>query len=108
MQFRGGMNELVRQAARMQRKIDQVKQELKSREFTVGAASDKVKATANGERKVVRIEVDPEFLAAESFDLVSDAIVTAVNSVLALADKTVDDEIAKATGGVKPPHVTGG
>jgi nucleoid-associated protein EbfC len=105
MQFRGGMNELVRQAARMQRKIDQVKQELKAREFTVGAASDKVKATANGERKLVRIEVDPAFVASEGFDLVCDSIVAAANGALAVAEKTVDDEIAKATGGVKPPHV---
>ena len=37
MQFRGGMNELMRQAARMQRKIEQAKKELKEREIVVEA-----------------------------------------------------------------------
>ena len=43
MQFRGGMNELMRQAARMQRKIDQLKSELKERELTVEGLGGKVK-----------------------------------------------------------------
>jgi DNA-binding protein YbaB len=42
MQFRGGMNELMRQAARMQRKIDQLKAELKERELTVEGLGGKV------------------------------------------------------------------
>ena len=36
MNFRGGMNELMRQAARMQRKIDDVKKGLKDKEVTGG------------------------------------------------------------------------
>ena len=39
MQFRGGMNELMRQAARMQRKIEQAKTELKEREIDGRRAS---------------------------------------------------------------------
>ena len=33
MQFRGGMNELMRQAARMQRKIEEKKKELEDKEL---------------------------------------------------------------------------
>ncbi|HMJ54261.1 MAG TPA: YbaB/EbfC family nucleoid-associated protein [Polyangiaceae bacterium] len=107
MQFRGGMSELMRQAARMQRKIDQVKEELKSRELTAGAVSDKVKATATCEGKITRVEVDPEFLAAEGLEMACDAIVAAVNAALAQADKLVEDEVAKVTGGVKLPNLSG-
>ena len=62
MQFRGGMNELMRQAARMQRKIEQVKAEIKDHEHAATAAGDKVKVTATCEGKISRIEIDPEFL----------------------------------------------
>ena len=48
MQFRGGMNELMRQAARMQRKIEQAKSELKDKEVTATAVGDKVKAGRTG------------------------------------------------------------
>jgi DNA-binding protein YbaB len=46
MQFRGGMNELMRQAARMQRRIDQAKTELKEREIEVEGLGGKVKVTS--------------------------------------------------------------
>jgi DNA-binding YbaB/EbfC family protein len=107
MQFRGGMSELMRQAARMQRKIDQIKEEIKTREVTAGAAGDKVKAIATCEGKVTRIEVDPAFLAAEGLELTCDAIAAAVNTALAQADKLVEDEVAKVTGGVKLPNLSG-
>jgi DNA-binding YbaB/EbfC family protein len=107
MQFRGGMSELMRQAARMQRRIDQVKEEIKTREMTAGAVGDKVKATATCEGKISRIEVDPAFLEAEGLEMVCDAIAAATNAALALADKTVEEEVAKVTGGVKLPNLSG-
>jgi DNA-binding YbaB/EbfC family protein len=107
MQFRGGMSELMRQASRMQRKIDQLKQEIKDREHTAGAVGDKVKVTATCEGKIARIEVDPDFLKAEGLEMTCDAIVAAANSALQTADKAVEDEVAKVTGGVKVPGLSG-
>jgi nucleoid-associated protein EbfC len=105
-QFRGGMNELMRQAARMQRKIDQVKQEIKDQEHVSPAADGKVKVTATCEGKISRVEVDPEFLKAEGLEMVCDAIAAAANGALAAADKAVDEEVAKITGGIKLPSMT--
>jgi DNA-binding YbaB/EbfC family protein len=107
MQFRGGMNELMRQAARMQRKIEQVKEQIKDQEHAVTSAGDKVKVTATCEGKITRIEVDPEFLKQEGLELVCDAIAAAANGALAAADKAVEDEVAKVTGGVKLPNLSG-
>ena len=69
MQFRGGMNELVRQAARMQRKIDQVKAELKEREVTVEGLGGKVKVIVTFGRNVRRIDLDKALLQTEDIDL---------------------------------------
>jgi hypothetical protein len=103
MQFRGGMNELVRQAARMQRKIDDVKKGLKDHEVTATSAGDKVSVVVTCEGRVRRINVDPEFLAAEGSEMALDAVVAATNSALELADKMVEGEITKVTGGMKIP-----
>lgn len=106
MQFRGGMNELVRQAARMQRKIDQVKADLKDREVTATAAGDKVSVVVTCEGKVRRVKIDDAFLAAEGLEMALDAVVAAANSALEEADKLVDAEVSKVTGGIKLPGVT--
>ena len=103
MQFRGGMNELMRQAARMQRKIDDVKAGLKDIEVTGSAAGDKVKVMVTCEGKLRSITIDPEFLAAEGLEMTLDSIVAASNAALDEADKKVDAEVNKVTGGIKIP-----
>jgi len=103
MQFRGGMNELVRQAARMQRKIDQVKAGIKDHEISATSASDKVAVTVTCEGKLRKVSIDPEFLAKEGIEMALDAVVAAANSALEQADKHVEAEIAKVTGGLKIP-----
>jgi nucleoid-associated protein EbfC len=103
MQFRGGINELMRQAARIQRKVEQAKAELKDTEVVAHAIGDKVKATVTLARKVNRIEVDPTLMKEESFELVLDGICAAVNAGLLLADQTMETEVEKITGGVKVP-----
>ena len=102
-QFNGGMNELMRQAARMQRKIEQVKKECGDTEVSAGAVSDKVKATVTLAGKVSRIEVDAEFLKAEGLELALDSACAAINAALELAEKAMDAELAKVTGGAKIP-----
>lgn len=102
MQIRGGMNEAMRQAARLQRKIEQAKAELKDREITATAVGDKVKATATYGRRISRIEVDPEFLKSEGLDLVLDGVSAAVNNALEQAEKAMETELDKITGGKIP------
>jgi DNA-binding YbaB/EbfC family protein len=106
MQFRGGMNELMRQAARMQRKIDQAKAELKDKEITASAVGDKVKATVSYGRKVSRIEIDPEFLKSEGIEMALDGVAAAINTAMEQADKAMEAELEKVTGGVKIPGLT--
>lgn len=103
MQFRGGMNELMRQAARMQRKIDQAKDELKDRELALDGLGGKVKVIVTLGRSVKRIEVDKATLAAEDSDLVLDGVCAAINQALEKADAEMKAELEKVTGGVKIP-----
>jgi DNA-binding YbaB/EbfC family protein len=103
MQFRGGMNELMRQAARMQRRIDQAKTELKEREIEVESLGGKVKVTVTLGRSVKRINIDKETLKTEDVDLVLDGVCAAINQGIEQADKQMEAEIEKVTGGVKIP-----
>jgi DNA-binding YbaB/EbfC family protein len=105
MQFRGGMNELMRQAARMQRKIDQAKTELKDRELTVDGMGGKVKVVVTLGRTVKQITIDKDFLKTEDLELVLDGVCAAVNQGIEQADKQMETELDKVTGGVKIPGV---
>jgi DNA-binding YbaB/EbfC family protein len=105
MQFRGGMNELMRQAARMQRKIEQTKQELADKEVEHSAMDGKVKVVVTYNRKVKQIALDPKFVEAEGLDLALDAACAALNGAIEQADKAMEEALDKVTGGVKIPGV---
>jgi hypothetical protein len=103
MQFRGGMTELMRQAARMQRKVEQAREEIKDREVAVEGLGGKVKVTVSLGRSIKRIEIAKETLASEETDLVLDGVCAALNQAIEQADKEMQAGLEKITGGVKIP-----
>lgn len=105
MQFRGGMSELMRQASRMQRKIEQRKQELKAETVEAGAGNDQVMVTANGGFELVRVTIHADLLKAESIEMVQDLVVAAANAALKKAHDMVDAELEKVTKGIKMPGI---
>ena len=106
MQFRGGMSELMRQASRLQRKIEIRKQELKQVTVTASAGNDQVTVVANGGREVVSLVIAPELLKGEDIGMVQDLVVAATNAALAKAEAMVEAELEKVTGGMKIPGLT--
>jgi DNA-binding protein YbaB len=105
-QFRGGMNELMRQAARLQRKVEEKKKEFADKEIVASAVGDKVKATVTYAQKLTKIEIDPEFLKAEGIEIALEGAVVAINAGMEQADKAMEVEVEKITGGVKIPGLT--
>ena len=100
---RGGMSELMRQASRLQRKIEVRKKELETEVVEASAGNDKVKAVANGGRELVSVTIDPELLKQEDLEMVQDLVVAASNAALTKATEMVDAELEKITGGMNIP-----
>ena len=103
MKFRGGMNELMRQASRLQRKVATRKEELKAETVEASAGNDRVKVVANGGREIVSVTIDPELLKGEDLSMVQDLIVAATNAALTKANEMVEAEVEKVSGGVRVP-----
>lgn len=103
MNFRGGMGELMRQAGRIQRKVEQRREELKVESFEASAGNGKVIAVANGVPELADVRIDPELLQQEDLEMVQDLVVAAANAALTKAREHVDAEIEKITGGLSIP-----
>ena len=99
----GGMNEAMRQAARLQRKIEQVRAEVKTVEVTFSTVGDKARAVVTCDGRIKHLALDAEFVQAEGLEFALDALVAAINGALDEGEKTVDAEVSKATGGLKLP-----
>ncbi len=103
MKFRGGMGELMRQASRLQRRVEQRKQELKTETIEASSGNDQIKVTVNGGGELVSITIAPELLKQEDLAMVQDLIVAGTNAALKKSHEMVEAEIEKVTGGVKIP-----
>jgi DNA-binding YbaB/EbfC family protein len=100
------MSELMRQASRMQRKIEKRKEELKEETWEASAGNDQVKVTVNGASEIVSVVIDPELLESEGLEMVQDLVVAATNAALTQQREAVDAELEKVTGGMKIPGLT--
>ncbi len=61
-----------------------------------------VKATANGKREVLKIEIDPILIKPEDQNLMQDLVVAAVNKALQKAEEEAKEELRKKTDGLLP------
>jgi hypothetical protein len=95
------MNELIRQAQMMQKKMLKAQEEMGKKvvETSVGGGMVAVKATCSGE--LVSVAIDPAVL--EDREMLQDLILSAVNEVLKKGKDLMQGEMAQITGGVKIP-----
>ncbi len=103
MAFRGGMSELMRQASRLQRKVERRREELKDETFEASAGDDRVKVTVNGAKELVAVHIEPAVLEEEGLDMVQDLLVAAANAALQKAHEHIESELEKVTGGFRIP-----
>lgn len=103
MNFRGGMGELMRQASRVQRRVEKRREELNGETFEASAGNGKVTAVANGVPELVELRIDPALLTEEDLEMVQDLAVAAANAALSKSREHVDAEIEKITGGLSIP-----
>jgi hypothetical protein len=102
MAFRGGIQELMKQANRMQTKLERMREEVKDKELVGKALDGKVEAIVNGNRELLRVRFDLADFTDE-VEMLQDAIVAAVNDGMRVADELIDEETKKITGGLKLP-----
>ncbi len=71
-----------------------------------GSSADGARLYATTSRPATQPPFEPFDLASEGLEMALDTVVAAANSALDIADKTVEAEINKITGGVKLPGMT--
>ena len=100
---RGGganINQLMKQAQKMQADMLRVQEEMNEREFTATAGGGVVKATVTGGKNLVSVELQEAVVDPDDIEMLQDLIVAAVNEALRTAEETVSAEMNKFTGGM--------
>ena len=96
----GNMNNLMKQAQRMQRQMEENQKELETKEFTAKAGGGAVEVTVSGKKEVLRVTLSEEVVDPEDIEMLQDLIVAATNEALRMAESANADLMNKMTGGL--------
>lgn len=99
----GNMNNMMKQAQKMQEDMKNLQDDLAEREYSASAGGGAVEVTVNGSHEVKKIDLKPEVVDPEDIEMLSDLITAAVNEAMRKADETAESEMGKITGGLNIP-----
>ena len=100
----GDMGNLLKQAQEMQRQVDKVRSELRTRVVTGSSAAGDVRIDMTADRHEVKsVHVAPEFLGATNTDELAERVRSAVADALRRAEDVEREEVGRVTGGMQLP-----
>ena len=96
------MMKMMGKVKEMQAKLREAQENLQHIVVTGESGAGMVKATVNGKKKLLSVEIDPTLLNANDRVLVQDLVVAAVNKAMDEAEVRAREELRKSTEGLMP------
>lgn len=98
-----GVNNMIKQAQKMQEDMAVMQDELKSREYSAAAGGGMASATVNGDHELLALDIKPDIVDADDTEMMAEIIIAAVNAANQKAREDSDSEMEKITGGMALP-----
>ena len=93
----GGMNinNLMKQAKKMQEEMQKSQEELSSKEFDSTAGGGAISVKVTGEKVIKEIKIKPDVVDPDDVEMLEDLILTCVNEALRKVDSAQSQEFGK-------------
>lgn len=99
----GNMNNLLRQAQKIQKQIEETKAQIEAKTVEASSGGGAVTAVVNGRKQLVDIKIKREVVDPDDVEMLQDLIIAAINEAANKADEMVNEEMAKIAGGFSMP-----
>ncbi|AUN12816.1 DNA binding protein [[Clostridium] sordellii] len=99
----GNMNQILKQAQKMQSDMQKMQEELESKELETSVGGGAVTVKVNGKKEVVDIQIKPEVVDPDDIEMLQDLVLSAVNEALRSVDDMQSSQMNKLTGGMNIP-----
>lgn len=98
-----GMGDMLRQAQMMQRKMQQLQQDMANRQVEATAGGGMVTVKATGSQEIISVSIDKAVVDPADVEMLQDLVLAAVNDALKKARELQQSEMAGITGGLNIP-----
>ncbi len=99
----GNMQQLARQAQKLQQQMAKKQEEIEAREFEATAGGGMATAKVNGKKELISLTIQPEAVDPDDVEMLQDLVVAAVNEALRAAGDAMEQELGRMTGGLSMP-----
>ncbi len=99
----GDMGNLLKQAQVMQRELDKVREDLRTRVVQGSSGGGAVQVEVTGDRKLQSIKIAPEVIQSGDVSVVEDLVLSALRDGLGKAEKLSEESMGRVTGGMNLP-----
>lgn len=97
------IGKLMKQAARIQRQMEETQTQLASRTVEASSGGGAVKVVARCDGTIAAVKIDPQAVNAAEIQLLEEMILTAANNALSQAKEISTNEMGKVTSGLQLP-----
>ena len=94
----GNLNQLMRQAQKMQEDMARAKKELEETEFVSSVGGGMVEVKMTGNRQLKSILIKPEVVDPEDVEMLEDLVISAVNDALGQISRKEQDSMPQVPG----------
>ena len=101
--MKGNMAGMMKQIQKMQAEMEKAQAELANKSVSAESGGGMVKATCNGQKEIISLEIDEEVAKGGDKEMMEDLIVAAVNKALEAAGKLAEENLGNVTKGMIPP-----
>ena len=96
----GSMNNMLKQAQRMQRQMEETSKELEGKEYTAQAGGGAVSVTVTGKKELKTVTISTEAVDPDDVETLQDMIVAAANEAMKQAEEDSKESMSRFTGGL--------
>ena len=97
------MQQMLKQAQKMQADIEAKQAELQEKEYVVSSGGGMIEVTVTGKREVKAIGINPEVVDPEDVEMLEDLLIAALNEAMRKIDEEEERELSSVTGGLNIP-----
>ena len=96
----GNMNNLMKQAQRMQRQMEEKSKELEEKEWEASAGGGAVTIKVSGKKEITSVKLSPEAVDPDDIETLEDLIMAAANEALRKMEDEQSEAMNALTGGL--------
>ena len=96
----GNMNNLMKQAQRMQKQMEEKTKEIEEKEWEASAGGGAVKVKVSGKKEVVAVELAEEVVDPDDIEMLQDLIMAATNEALRMMEEESTEAMSQIAGGL--------